>query len=96
MMTSEAQNALTIEGLSVGNRRLAECTIQMVTEIESKLVVFWRDRTAVQPPLVLVAQNGDYVVGTVRTLSEEHQRLLRDMFWFLMVNPPKAMLSREK
>jgi len=96
MMTSEAQNALTTDGLPGGNRRLTECTVQMVTEIETMLVIFWRDRSALQPPLALVAQNGDYVVGTVKTLSEDHQRMLRDMYWFLMVNPPKAMLARDR
>lgn len=96
MMTAEAQAALEMESISIGHRRLADCTVQMIIEVENTMVVFWKDRTMGQPPFALVARDGNFLVGTVRTLSEDHQRLLRDMFWFLMVNPPKAMLAREK
>jgi hypothetical protein len=96
MMTLEAQAALEMESISIGHRRLAECTVQMIIEVENTMIVFWRDRATGQPPFALVAKDGDFLVGTVRTLSEDHQRLLRDMFWFLMVNPAQAMISKEK
>jgi hypothetical protein len=96
MMTAEAQEALEMESVSIGHRRLKECTVQMIIEVENAMVVFWRDRTMEQPPFALVQRDGDYVVSTVRAHSEDHQRLFRDMFWFLMVNPPKAMISKER
>jgi len=96
MMTPEAQAEFAMENIAVGQRRLKDCTVQMVIEVENILVVFWRDRTMGHPPFALVARDGDYLVGTVRTLSEDHQRLMRDIFWFLMVNPPKALISKEK
>jgi hypothetical protein len=96
MMTAEAQEALEMENTSIGHRRPRECTVQMIIEVENAMVVFWRDRTTGQPPFALVSRDGDYLVSTVRTLSEDHQRLFRDMFWFLMVNPPKAMISKER
>jgi hypothetical protein len=96
LLSKRAETTVTGEDLRTGHQAIRTCTVEMIAEVEGHLVFFWRDRTMAQPPVPMILERDEYRIADAKDLSTENQRLLRDLFWFLMVNPPKALVAKEK